>query len=261
MIPAINDQHPLVLFSATHWAAVAALVVISAGLVVSARRWPGTWTTRVAWGLAVLLVVNEVAWWTVIALRGEWGWDYALPLYLCDAAGFVAALALVTRRPLLVEVTYFWGLAGTIQAMMTPDLHYDFPSYFYFQYFAQHIGIVAAALFLVLGLRIQPRRGSIMRLVLITVVFTVVAGIADLVTGGNYMYLHRKPASGSLLDYMGPWPVYIAAGVPLAVAILVVLDLPFWRGRARISTGISGAGRGRAPGEGEAGTSPAAPPG
>lgn len=259
MIPASNDQHPLVLFSATHWAAVATLLLISAGLAVSARRWPGTWTRWVARGLAALLVVNEVAWWAVIALRGEWGWDYALPLYLCDAAGFVAAVALVTRRPLLVEVTYFWGLAGTIQAMMTPDLHYDFPSYFYFQYFAQHIGIVVAALFLVLGLRIRPRRGSIMRLVVITVLFTVVAGAADVFTGGNYMYLHRKPASGSLLDYMGPWPVYIATGIPLAVAILALLDLPFWAGRARIAAGISGVDRGE--GEGEGGTSPVAPPG
>jgi hypothetical integral membrane protein (TIGR02206 family) len=233
MMPAFSAQHPLVLFSTTHWAAVVAMVVVGAGLVVSARTWPGAWTSPTAWGLAVLLVVNEVTWWAVIAVRGEWGWGYALPLYLCDAAGFVAAIALMTRRPLLVEVTYFWGLAGTIQAMITPDLHYDFPSYFYFQYFVQHIGIVVAALFLVLGLRIQPRRGSIVRLVVITVIFTALAGVADAITGGNYMYLHSKPASGSLLDYMGPWPAYIAAGIPLAVAILALLDLPFWRGRAR----------------------------
>lgn len=227
-----HDQHPLVLFSPTHWAAVAALVLSGGALPFAARRRPGRWTVWVAWALAILLVVNEVAWWTVIAIRGEWGWDYALPLYLCDAAGFIAAMALVTRRPVLVELTYFWGLAGTIQALITPDLHYDFPSYFYFQYFAQHIGIVMAALFLVVGLRIRPRPGSILRVTLITIGFTTLAGAADVITGGNYMYLHRKPGSGSLLDYMGPWPLYIAAGVTLAVAIIALLDLPFWRGRS-----------------------------
>ncbi|MDQ6747696.1 MAG: TIGR02206 family membrane protein [Candidatus Dormibacteraeota bacterium] len=229
-----HDQHPLRLLGPSHWAAIAALVAISAALVFAARTRPGRWTSWVGWGLAILLVVNEVAWWGVIAARGEWGWDYALPLYLCDAAGFVAAIALVTRRPLLVELTYFWGLAGTIQAVFTPDLHYDFPSYFYFQYFVQHIGIVVAALFLVIGLRVHPRPGSVPRLVLLTVVFTALAGVADLITGGNYMYLHRKPAGGSLLDYMGPWPLYIAAGVPLAVGIIVLLDLPFWRSRRRL---------------------------
>lgn len=228
-----HDQHPLKLYSPTHLGAIGALVVVSALLVLAARAWPGRWTRYAAWAMAVLLVVNEVAWWGVLVARGEWGWDYALPLYLCDAAGFVAAVALVTRRPLLVEITYFWGLAGTIQAMITPDLHYDFPSYFYFQYFVQHIGIVVAALFLVVGLEIGPRRGSVLRLVAITIVFTALAGLADIITGGNYMYLHRKPSGGSLLDYMGAWPLYIAAGIPLAVALLVLLDLPFWRSRRR----------------------------
>ena len=228
-----HDQSPLKLYSPTHLGAILAMVAFSLALVVAARALPGRWTSWVAWALAAVLLVNEVAWWAVLVVRGEWGWDYALPLYLCDAAGFVAAAALVSRRPLLVEVTYFWGLAGTIQAMITPDLHYDFPSYFYFQYFTQHIGIVVAALFLVIGLQVRPRKGSIQRMVAITVVFTALAGVADIITGGNYMYLHRKPSTGSLLDYMGAWPLYIAASVPLALGLLVLLDLPFWRGRRR----------------------------
>jgi len=226
---AFHDPSPLQLFSRSHVAAMLVTLALALAVPLAARRWPGRWTSVVATVLAVVLVVNEVAWWAVIAARGEWGWDYALPLYLCDAAGFVAGAALLTRRRVLVEMTYFWGLAGTIQAIITPDLHYDFPSYFYFQYFIQHIGIVLAALFLVVGLRVTPRPGSVMRMVGITLVFTACAGIANLVTHGNYMYLSHKPPGGSLLDYMGPWPVYIAAGVALATGIFFLLNLPFRR--------------------------------
>jgi uncharacterized membrane protein YwaF len=41
------------------------------------------------------------------------------------------------------------------------------------------------------------------------------------------MYLVRRPGVPNLLDLMGPWPWYIVEAGGLAVAIFVVLELPF----------------------------------
>ena len=221
-----------------HLAAVATIVVAATALVVAARLRPGAWTTTAAWLLAALLISAEVAWWIYLATSGlsrsELG--TAFPLQLCDAAIFIAAFALVLRNQLLVEVTYFWGLAGTLQALITPDLPQHFPSFPFFQYYVAHGGIVTAALFLVVGLHQWPGRDAIFRVIAITIAYVLLVGAVDAVTGANYMYLRSKPPTASLFDLMGPWPGYIGGAAALGIALLFILDAPFRLLRLREST-------------------------
>jgi len=217
------------LLSTEHLLAITAIVVITAVLVAAARLRPRPWTRIACIALAVILVGAEVGWWAYLATTHSTGADLAsaLPLQLCDAAIFVAAAALIRRNQLVVEVTYFWGLAGTIQSVITPDLPQHFPSFPFFQYYVAHGGIVAAALFLVGGLGQWPRRDAVLRVAGITIVYALLVGVIDAATGANYMYLRSKPASASLLDLLGPWPVYIAWASLVGAALLLILDAPF----------------------------------
>jgi len=211
------------LLAGEHLRALVLIAAGTAGLVVLARRRPGAW---LRW-MAVALVAVELSWWAYVAAGGVPGSElaYSLPLQLCDAAIFVAAAALWTRRQLIVELTYFWGLAGTIQALLTPDLPQHFPSYPYFQYYLAHGGVVAAALLLVIGLQIRPRHP--LEVAGLTAVYTALVGLVDLVSGANYMYLRAKPPAATLLDLLGPWPVYIAVAAAIALALLAALYAPF----------------------------------
>jgi hypothetical integral membrane protein (TIGR02206 family) len=181
-------------------------------------------------------VIDEVSWWVYLVTGGvpDSRLAYSLPLQLCDVAIFIAAAALWTRRQLLVEITYFWGMAGTIQALLTPDLPQHFPSYPYFQYYIAHGGVVSAALLLVVGMRRHPRPWAVARVLALTVAYAALVGAVDALTGANYLYLRAKPPAPTLLDLLGPWPLYIVAATGMGVILFAILDAPFrlWRSAA-----------------------------
>jgi hypothetical integral membrane protein (TIGR02206 family) len=216
------------LLAAEHLGALAVISAAIAVLVVAARKRRGRWIGV----LALVLVVDEASWWFYMAAGGGEPGQRAqpLPLQLCDVAIFIAAFALLTRHPLLVEVTYFWGLAGTIQALFTPDLPQHYPSYPYFQYYIAHGGVVAAALVLVFGLGIRPRPWALVRVTGLTLAYAALVGFVDALTGADYMYLRSKPVASTPLDWMGPWPWYILSAAVVALLLFAILDAPFrWR--------------------------------
>jgi hypothetical integral membrane protein (TIGR02206 family) len=178
--------------------------------------------------LALVLVADAVSF-VIAPLRGgSWSVQASLPLTLCDAALFVAAVACWWPQWLLaVELTYFWGLAGTLQAVATPDLTAGFPRLEFFEFVVGHLGVVIAALYLVVGLGLRPRRGSVPRVFAITAAYTAFVGGFDWLTGANYMFLAALPRTASLLSLLGPWPWYIVSATGVAIVLFLVLDAPF----------------------------------
>lgn len=222
------------LLAPEHAGALLVIALATAMLVWSARRRPGRWL-RV---FALVLLADEMSWWVYLAAGGGEPGQRAqpLPLQLCDVAILIAGAALWTRRQVLVEVTYFWALAGTIQALLTPDLPQHFPSYPYLQYYVAHGGVVAAALVLVVGLRQHPRPWAAARVAGLTISYAAFVGVVDAVTGADYMFLRSKPPSPTPLDLLGPWPVYLLGAALIGVVLFAVLDAPFrlpavWRSR------------------------------
>ena len=210
-------------FSLPHLAALAVLLVASVASVWAARR--NRDVTAYCRLLAVLIFAAWAGEYVVDGLNGTYAVKYTLPLQLTDVISLTAVIALWTQRRLAVELLYFWSLSASLQALVTPDLGEKFPSPYYFTYFVYHIGAVVAALMLVFGLRIYPRPRAALKVFGITLAWAAVAGIGDVVTKDNYMYLRAKPIHSSLLNIMGPWPLYIATTAALALAMLVVLQV------------------------------------
>ncbi len=211
-------------FSVAHLAALGVLVAAGVLVVVGPRIRPGGWLGWPARLLAAVILAGWVGDYIGQAVRGTWSVRYSLPLQLTDAASLAAIVALLTRRRLAIELLYFWSISASLQATLTPDLGRTFPSLFYFTYFAYHIGAVVAAVLLVFGCGHYPRRRALLWAYPLTLAWAAIAGTGDVISGGNYMYLRFKPIHNSLLNVMGPWPWYIAAGAGIALILFALLQ-------------------------------------
>jgi hypothetical integral membrane protein (TIGR02206 family) len=221
--------------SPAYWSTVAVAAAGCIVLCVAARRRPGPWRIVTARAIAVVLGADAVSYSVGLGLQGTWSAKTSLPLALCNVGVLVAAVACWWRVSLLVELTYFWGLTGTLQAVITPDLNVGFPHLVFFQYLIGHVGIVVAALFLVVGMRIVPRTGSVGRVFAITAGYTSLVGLVDALTGANYMFLRAPPGEWTLLRVLGPWPWYVVSAAGVGLVLIMLLDSPFWPGRRRAS--------------------------
>ena len=216
-------------FGPAHLVVIALTISLPFVLAAFVRksRWPRS-ERIIGRLLAGLLVFNYVAFEIYLASTGDWVWQKALPFHLCHWAMVVIIVALLTGRERWLEIAYFWGIGGTLQAVLTPELKYAFPDIHFLNFFIAHSGIVVAIAFMMIVKRYRPHWFSIVRVFAWSELYFVVTIVVDLMTGENYGYLLRPPASASLLDALSDNRVlYLLEMHLLALVFYVVLYLPF----------------------------------
>jgi hypothetical integral membrane protein (TIGR02206 family) len=228
------EINPFTPFSLQHGLAVAAGILAGAAFLVAGHR--GGRPRRLA--RALLAFANLSAW-----PLGQLAWmghtkslDNILPFHLCDLAAITAGIALLTSLPLARRLTYFWGLAATLQALVTPAVGIGFPHGPFVMFFVHHFAVVIAAIWLPVVYGWRPRRPW-WRDPLETYGWSVVyLAFVMLVNGAlstNFAFASAPPPNPSLLDHLGPWPWYLLALQPLAFALFTLLALPLlWKSRA-----------------------------
>jgi len=225
----VNSAPAFRAYGPAHLIVIFLTIALPFALAALVRKTKSRLLERVIIGaLSVLLVLNYIAYLALIRGMGVRSWAQMLPMQLCDWAMLVIIVAMWTGNRSWFEVAYFWGIGGTVQAVLTPNLAYGFPDFRFFSFFVSHCGIIIGIVFLMLTRKYRPYPFSIVKVFLWSELYFIVTVVADAITGYNYGFLLHKPEAFSILSFLSDSrPLYLLQFHVLALAFFSVLYAPF----------------------------------
>lgn len=153
-------------------------------------------------------------------------WMQNLPLHFCSAMAIVSFIALWKKKRWACAFTYFGVLSASIQALITPSLHIDYPDTRYFIFFTSHGLLMLAALAIPIIQKWKARPKDIIRTLLIADAYILCIIPVNLALGTNYGFTQHGPEGGSILDLLGPGPwYYLYLQIP-ALLLFALMYLP-----------------------------------
>jgi uncharacterized membrane protein YwaF len=203
----------MIMFSPEHWVTLIVTIALCIVMPVLVRQRP-EWMDRVRLAMAGILLLNIVLYQSYRITAGYWSASTDLPMHLCAWANVVTALALLTRKPLFVEIAWCWVMTGSINALITPQLDNPFPE----------------VPFIYFGYGIRPRPGAWLRVMAASQLYFLSAIAVNAITNANYGFLDptdpfRNQTALAAFPNDGVW-FYVTFEVVGAILFALVL-LPF----------------------------------
>src|SRR5216117_4414517 len=226
----MSPERPFQPYGLAHLIVIFLTIALPFALAAIVRRARSSRVERaIIIALSILLVLNYAAYLSFVRYRGGiMSWQQMLPLQLCDWGMVVVIVAMLSGRQRWFEVAYFWGIGGTLQAVLTPNLRFGFPDWRFISFFTSHSDIIVGVVFLMLTRGYRPYPMSIVRIWLWSEFYFVVTFVVDGLTGFNYGFLLHKPEAFSILSFLSDSrPLYLLQLHGVALLFFLVLYVPF----------------------------------
>jgi hypothetical integral membrane protein (TIGR02206 family) len=226
-----DNYNQFQLFSTSH--IVAILIVLSTWIIFIAlmkRVKNNKVQNIVKYFVAFLPLFFELSYILWNALTGQFSFAETLPFHLCAIFNILTVFIVLTENRLLLEIAYFIGVGGALQAIITPNMPQDFPHFVFIQLFAVHGLMILAVLYMIFVKGIIPRLKSIPKVFIIINLYLLLVYGINLITGGNYMFLMGPNPNPSLIDVLidifGQPPLHIIGLELIGLVNIFVFSIP-----------------------------------
>ena len=195
------------------------------------RKGKYSWNEKQKWRYAIIfsVVLYSIQIFKTLfrVYLGNFDITQDLPLQLCNILPLILVFALYFRSRLVLSVVFFWILAGTVQANITPTLQNSFPHYESIRYWTIHVGLPFIAIYLYYALDFRFTIKDAVRSALSLNVLAAIIYPINIFLNSNYLYLSAKPPGTTIYNLLGPWPWYIMNIEFLMLVLFSIVLIPF----------------------------------
>jgi hypothetical integral membrane protein (TIGR02206 family) len=228
---------PFVLFGTQHLVALGILVTVCVLITLFRHRFSPSARKIFRYSLAVLVYANESSWHIWKLANNDWNLQVMLPLWLCSLTAWTMPLLLIWKQRWYFEWVYLLGTIGAMMALLQPDLTiYGFPHFRFIEFITLHGALVVGVVYFVAVEGFRPHIKSFPYVLLFTNLYWLLCAWVNSLIGSNYLYTHSKLPTPSLLDLLGPHPVYLIWMEIIGIGLCLLLYLPFYIPRRKVNS-------------------------
>jgi len=229
-----------ILFGPAHLIGLGCVALAIVAIVYFGKKAGPRARRNIRYGLAGMLVGVEISWHIWNLFTGQWTVLEHLPLHLCSFLVWLSAFMMVTQNYRIYEFAYLLGIAGALQALLTPDAGiYGFPHFRFFQVLLSHGALIACPIYLTFVDGFRPTPASVWRVIKFSLLYMIAVFILNQLIGSNYLFIGYKPTTASLIDVLPPWPWYVPIIAGLGLTFILLFYAPFaikdWRAKKAAS--------------------------
>ena len=166
--------------------------------------------TAVRYVLAFAMIFSEMSYyWRLIAIPslGPNPVDH-LPITVCGWAIVFGSYMMIGKSQTLFDIVYFWALAGSIFALITPTvITYTGPTRFrYYQFWVEHLLGYVGVFYMIFVHKMRPTWRSFIKAYVSLAALAVIAYFANQLIGpgANYLFMAKPEDTPSILDILPP---------------------------------------------------------